>query len=420
MLTTNQKPISEVSVAFKRVQVEKGIRQVGAKRWEVQVHVGRDPSTGKLRQVSRTTTRGIADARRIRSRLITEVAAGKHGGTVGSFGSLLDEWLTAGERRGRSPSTIAGYRKKIESTIRPSLGDLPLSKVTVHTLDAFYGRLLDEGTSSATVVHHHRIISAALHQAEKWGWVATNVSRLTTPPTVEKKALMVPQPERVRALIDKAAASRSPEWATVITIAALTGVRRGELCGLRWSDVDWPEKTITVHRSIWQTSDGWGVKDPKSHQVRHLTLGEHVMGILAGRYQRVTDDAALAEVNVSEGAYIFSPELDGSRPMLPGAVTLAFSRICRGMEAPAAKVAKEEGRELRADERWPYRFHDLRHYTATELFRAGYNPRTVADRLGHADPALTLRVYTHDTQDQAQAAAASLEAGLNIPASLNP
>jgi integrase len=222
----------------------------------------------------------------------------------------------------------------------------------------------------------------------------------------------------VRALIESAAASRSPEWATIITVAALTGLRRGELCGLQWSDVEWPGSAITVRRSIWQTKDGWGEKDPKSHQIRRLVLGEHAMSVLAGRWQRVADAAALAEVTVSETAYIFSPELAGTRPMLPGAVTLAFGRLCRTMEAPAAKLAKEEGRGLRAGERWPYRFHDLRHYTATELFRAGHNPRTVADRLGHADPSLTLRVYTHDTVDQAQAAADSLESGLmTLPAS---
>ncbi|HZM56034.1 MAG TPA: tyrosine-type recombinase/integrase [Acidimicrobiales bacterium] len=72
-----------------------------------------------------------------------------------------------------------------------------------------------------------------------------------------KKALTVPPPERVRALIELAAGSRSTEWATVITFAALTGMRRGELCGLRWSDVEWIGGAINVRRSIWQTKDRW-------------------------------------------------------------------------------------------------------------------------------------------------------------------
>ena len=143
------------------------------------------------------------------------------------------------------------------------------------------------------------------------------------------------------------------------------------------------------------------------------------MGVLAGRLARAKGVADLAEVLLAPDAYVFSSEVDCSVPMLPSSVTLAFNRLCRQMEAPAGKVALAEGRELSPEERWHYRFHDLRHYTATELFRSGHNARTVADYLGHADPALTLRVYTHNTEDQALAAAASLEAGLNIPPSLN-
>jgi integrase len=405
-------------MAFKRVQLEKGIRQVGPDRWEVQVHVGRDPSSGKLRQVSRTTRKGIADARRLRARLITEISKGEHGGTTGTLGSLLDAWLAHAEDLGRSPTTIAGYRKKIEATIRPELGDRVLDKLTAHDLDSFYGALLGRGASAATVMHYHRIISAALATAERWGWVQRNVAKLARPPAVLQKELTIPPPERVQALIQAAAESKSPEWATVITMAALTGLRRGELCGLKWFDIDWKGSAITVRRSIWQTSDGWGEKDPKSHQIRRLLLGEHAMAVLAGRWKRVSEAAELSDVPLPESGFIFATDIAGTTPMLPGAVTLAFTRLCRRMEAPALKAAKLEKRDLRTDERWPYRFHDLRHYSASELFRAGHNPRTVADRLGHADPAVTLKIYTHDTEDQARAAADSLESGLmTLPAS---
>ncbi len=117
------------------------------------------------------------------------------------------------------------------------------------------------------------------------------------------------------------------------------------------------------------------------------------MAVLAGRWQRATDAAAKCEVPLHPETYVLSPAVDGSLPLMPSTLTQAFTRLC-----------KAEG--------WRYRLHDLRHYTATELMRAGYNPRTVADRLGHADPAVTLRVYTADTDDQARSAAAALEAGL--------
>jgi integrase len=162
---------------------------------------------------------------------MTEVDQGKHGGTTGSLGSLLSEWLETSERLGRSPSTIAENRRKIEKVIRPELGGVRLDKVTPHTLDGFYGRLLDVGTSPATVLAHHRILAAALHQGERWGWIDRNPARLATPPSVPKKALHVPPPERVRELIDRAAASRNPDNATLITFAALSGLRRSCLAG---------------------------------------------------------------------------------------------------------------------------------------------------------------------------------------------
>jgi integrase len=388
---------------FQRTQLETGIRLLGPDRWEVVVHIGRDPLTGKLRQRSRTTRAGIRAARKLRAEMMHEVgqeeAEREKISGAATFGQLLDRWVDHGRRRGRSPNTIAGYEKKIDSVIRPQLGEILVADLTSETLDSFYDRLIDAGTSPATVMHYHRIISAALTQSRKWKAVASNVAQDASPPPVQKKPMTVPSPENVRALIELAATSRSPEWSTVITLAALTGMRRGELCGLQWQDVDWQGQAIAVQRSIWQTKAGWGEKDTKTHQVRRLVLGAQTMGVLAGRYKRVTDNVNLAEIDLSPEAYVFSPALDGATPMLPGAVTLAFRRLCKTMAE-------------RTGEEWPYRFHDLRHYSATELFRAGHHARTVADRLGHADPSITLRVYTHDTADQAAAAAASLEAGV--------
>ena len=378
-----------------------GIREKEPGVWEVRVHVSRDPVTGRVHQVSRTTRKGIAHARKIRAKLMTEIGDGKHGvDSTCTFGDLLDRWLAHGESRGRSPRTIAGYRQKIDSRIRPALGKIRLDKLTAWDLDSWYSELLVNGVSPAMVTAYHRIISAALNQADRWELIDRNPARRVQPPSVPRKELTIPPPEGVRELIDEAAASRVPEVATIITLAALTGLRRGELSGLRWSDVDWQGSAITVRRSIWQTPDGkWGAKDPKTHQVRRLLLGEHALAVLAGRKKRVDDICKLAEIELSETAYIFSPEIEGALPMMPDAITKSFARLCRRMERTTGQS-------------WPYRFHDLRHYTATELFKAGHNPRTVADRLGHADAALTLRVYTHDTEDQARAAAASLEAGL--------
>jgi integrase len=264
------------------------------------------------------------------------------------------------------------------------------------------------GEGARSVLHYHRIVGAALHQGERWGWIDRNVTKLATPPTLTRTNLTVPPPDRVQALIELASSSRAPEMATIVTIAALTGLRRGELCGLRWRDVDWDDRSVAVRRSVWQAGAGWGVKDPKAHQERRLVIGDQTIRVLSERRQRAEAVAALTEVALSEEAYVFSLDAGGSRPMLPDTVTSRFAKLCRRMEALAAQADPSR------KESWPYRFHDLRHYSATQPFRSGHDPRTVAARLGHADRgALALRVYAHDTEDQARAAAASLEAGLS-------
>ncbi|MBF6557019.1 MAG: site-specific integrase [Acidimicrobiales bacterium] len=383
---------------FDVITVEKGIRQVGPHRWEVRVYAGRNPETGAIRHVSRGTTKGIKDARAIKARLATEVAAGKHGSRSGTFGELLDAWLRDG-KQGRSPSTLAGYRIKIETAIRPALGSVLLEKLTARDLDRWYARLLAGGTSPAMVMHYHRVISAALRQAEKWQMVPVSVARNASPPTVPAPVTVTPPPDRVRTLIDLAGTTRNPEFATVLFVAALTGMRRGELAGLRWSDIDWQGSALTVTRSIWQTAGGWGPKDPKTHQVRRLDIGPATLAALRGRWERATSAAQLAEVELVADAYVFSPDLTGDRPTMPDAMTQAFRRLCDTM-------AEKTG------DPWPYRLHDLRHYSATELVAAGHSMVTVSKRLGHAKVSTTSDIYAHDTNDQAVAAAASLEAGL--------
>jgi integrase len=408
---------------FKPVRVEQSIRQVGEGKWEIRVFAGRDPVTKKTRHVSRTTTEGVKAAQKLKARLITEVEDGLHVVEVPqepvevelpmTFGELLDEWMTNRKKRGRAVTTLNGYRVNIEATIRPALGSVELAKLTQRDLDSFYDGLLDNGVTPATIMHHHRIISAALTQAEKWDYVVTNVARKASPPEVRKKEIKSPPSDRVRDLIGAAEASSRPEMATIMTIAALTGMRRGELCGLRWSDIDWDERSLMVRRSIWQTSRDWGVKDPKTHQNRQVFLADRTVAVLKARLQRALGLAAQAEVRLSEDAYVFSPEVDGLRPAYPDWVSRWCHKLCQELEAPAVERAKAEHRQLREKEKWDYSFHGLRHYAATELSRAGATPVTTGGRLGHAgNGSFTLANYVHNTDDQAIAAAALLEAEL--------
>jgi integrase len=405
------------------------MRERSPGKWQLRAYIGDDPVTGKPRQVSRTYTgprlepgAGKREAAKQLAALVAEVEKGKHGGSSSTLGALLDEYIAHIGRMGRAPTTLYGYRRIVAKRIGPALGSKRLDKLTAHDLDRFYADQLASGLGDRSVHHIHRQISAALRQGRKWGWVATNVAEDATPPKLRRAEMNVPSPEQVTALIGEAARpeTRSPEMAAVITVLALTGMRRGELCGLRWSDVDWQGSAVNINQAIWQTGEGIGAKSPKTHQARRLVLGENAVAVLADRHARASADAEMAKVKLPDSAYIFSPDVDGAGPIHPDSVTQAFNRLCRRMEEPAlTKLREAKPKATRTDlapaDRWDFRLHDLRHYTATQLFAAGLNPKTVADRLGHADPSVTLRVYTANTDAQAQEAADSLEAGLVLP-----
>ena len=117
------------------------------------VYAGRAILSPSIEQMSRTTPEGTAEARRIRARMMIEVAEGRHGSTATTFDALLNEWLAHIEAVGRSPKTLAENRRKIESDVRPALGQIRLDRLTTHQLDPWYPSLVGSGTSPATVMH---------------------------------------------------------------------------------------------------------------------------------------------------------------------------------------------------------------------------------------------------------------------------
>ncbi len=305
---------------------------------------------------------------------------------IRTMSDLFEAWLGHLAVLGRSPSTLASYRYKIDAVLDPSIGELDPRALTVLGIDRLYGELIAGGMSPATVHHHHRILRAALSQGARWGVVETNPARLASPPSQRPAVGRPPTPIQVRRLVASAAQGPCPRLASVILLAATTGMRRGELAGLRWSRVDLDGCSVEVASSVWQVASRWGEKLPKSQQRRRVPLGERSMALLA---------ELRLETGVSEDAFVLSRGY-GEMPFLPDAITSAFRRTLVNLRSATG-------------ESWPFRFHDLRHFTATELFRAGHSATTVAARLGHADVAVTLRTYAHDTEDQARRAASEIE-----------
>src|SRR5262249_37334833 len=148
-----------------------------------------------------------------------------------------------------SPTTLRNYRAQVEHTIRPALGRVQLNRLTAKNLDALYGAMSEDGKSAKTIRNHHSAISAALHQGTRWGWGRVNVAEMAKPPRLSQKRVSAPSLDVVRDVV-AAAERKDPRLGPLLMLAALTGMRRGELCALRWSDVDLDAAIVHVARSI--------------------------------------------------------------------------------------------------------------------------------------------------------------------------
>jgi integrase len=355
--------------------------------WEVRAYLGRDPLTGKPRQISKTVHGGAKAADQALRDLLDKQPPSRNDGVGVTFGQLLNRWLEECERLDLSPTTLNTYRAQIEGTIRPALGKVPLNRLTGKHLDDLYGAVKARGRSAKTIRNYHAIISSALHQAVRWGWVRDNVAELAKPPRVSQRRVKAPSVDVVRAIITSAE-DRDPRLAPLLMLAALTGMRRGELCALRWSDAHFDRGELDVSRSVVIVSGGLAEKTTKTDRFRRVALDDIGVAVLVQHRTRVDEWARLANATVDDNAFVFSPLVDASTPFRPDNVTGFFVRVRDSLGFKSVRL------------------HDLRHFTATQLIGAGVDVRTVAGRLGHSDPSLTLRVYSHAIEERDRAAAA--------------
>jgi integrase len=345
--------------------------------WRLRVYIGDDPATGRPLQVSRTFRGTKRHAQTALAEFVAEVTHGsvplERSTTLAQY---LDRWVDH-IALNRSPTTVRGYREKTRR-IKAKLGKIQLAKLSPHMLDRAYREWLEEGLSPTTVHHLHGVLSAALTQAVRWGVLTSAPTQRTTPPPLRSRPKQVPSPEVIQRLISAAEDRGHPVLAASIAVMATTGVRRGELAGLRWQDLDPRSATLHVRLAIkHDDGPGWVIGPTKTHQQRNIALDQFSLAVLNELRTQAEGWAADAGVSLLPDAYIFTFDPTGRTPMKPDSLGQAFSRLCRS-----------EGIE-------DVSLHTLRHFSASALIASGRDIRTVAGRLGHSDAATTLRVYSH-------------------------
>jgi integrase len=213
-----------------------------------------------------------------------------------------------------------------------------------------------------------------------------------SPPAAKPRDPRPPSADEAARILDEP--WRDPDWGVLVWLTMTTGLRRGELCALRWSHVDLPNGTMTVRRSIAQDGVRRDEKDTKTHQQRRIALDPATVDVLTEHWDRCRDRALRLGVPLHREAFVFSPAPDGSSHLVPMSVSQRYGRL-------AARLGIDT------------HLHSLRHYSATELIAAGVDVRTVAGRLGHSGGGITtLRVYAAWLAEADQRAAGSLLARL--------
>ena len=367
--------------------------------WCFVVDLGPGPD-GNRRQARR---RGFATRREAQEALDRLRVNAREGTYVAlhqlTLAAYLDSWLETMQVAGKAVSTLASYRRNVRVHVVPAVGGLRLQALTAAHLDHLYARLLADGRRDGggglkprTVRYVHTIIRKALSDARRKGLITRNVADDATPPSA--KASRAPEmcfwtPGQLRQFL---AATAGDEHAPLWRLVSMTGMRVGEVCGLRWETVDLDGSRLEVRRQL-TLSDGKviEVEHTKTDRGRRaIDLDGTTVAALRVHRRRQHERRLAFGAGWQDHGLVFCGA-DG-RPLRPDAVSRTFVR-----QAGAAGVPR-------------IRFHDIRHTHVAHLLAAGRNPLEVSRRLGHASPSFTLDRYGHLMPEAGSEAATAVAA----------
>ncbi|GHU96407.1 hypothetical protein FACS1894208_10930 [Clostridia bacterium] len=375
-------------------------RQRG-KGYEIRVSLGYDVNGKKLSRSMMWTPAPGMTARQIekeleRQKVLFEEQAQRGLVMSGSlrFADFADLWLKEYSAKNHSPTTHARYIDLLKR-INAAIGHIKLDRLRPNHLMAFYSDMEEQtNLSPKTIQHHHRLISAMLNTAVKWQVIPDNVAARVAPPKVIKHEAQFMEEDTVIRVFDLLE-QEDVKHRTMIYLLLYTGMRRGELCGLEWHDIDWTSGTIKIERtSQYIAGQGIITKPPKTASgTRTVSVPPTVTQLLKHYRAWQSEEHLKIADRWQDGDRLFT-QWDG-KPIHPDTVSQWFDSFLKRHDLPHVTL------------------HEIRHTNASHLIGNGVDVRTVAQRLGHSQVSVTLNTYAHSVKAAEQAAAVTLENSWN-------
>lgn len=318
------------------------------------------------------------------------------GGSTMTFEQFSRKCIDEYAKPNLSPVTVEGYDRELKNRIIPAFGNLILTELKPMHIIHFYNELLiaprldgQEGVLSGRSRNNvHRILSSMLTNAVYWQLISENPVKRVRPPKQEKhKAKFYNEEETIRML--SCLENEDMKYKVAVHIAILTGMRRGEILGLEWRDIDFDKHEVSLERSsVYTETNGVIEKDTKTHTSRTLSIPAELCDFLQ-IYMVHWNEQKNKLGDLWQETDRLMVQWDG-KPMFPATLSHWFGKFLKKNDLP--KIT----------------FHELRHTSATLLINLGIDVATVAKRLGHAQNSTTLNFYTHAISSADKAAAEML------------
>src|SRR6516162_2288634 len=378
------------------------VRERGKGNWYAVLSM-RDPQTGKrkVRFISLPNANGKRDAQQALARIVTEINSGTYAEPdKTTLAQVLERWL-AHIKTQVTPRTYGGYAERVRNNIIPALGATRLIKLLPEQISEAYSKALTSGRcdgkgglSPQTVKHIHVVLKQALAQARVWRAISHNPADLVKPPKLARGEMQTVNTDQTAAMIE---AARGTPIFIPILLGVLCGMRRGEICALRWRSIDLDAGRLSVVASARPGRGAIVEKETKGGRGRAVTLPPMVVTELRRHRTEQAQRLLRLGVRLTDDHHVLTRE-DGT-PAWPGWLTRNFREFMHRHRLPRIRL------------------HDLRHSHATHLLAAGVHPKIAQERLGHSSISITLDTYSHvlpGMQDDAVAKVdAAIQAAMN-------